>query len=73
MFINKLNQLYKPRRILYFTDADDSVIADFRNGKICDSVNRYADSFGTYDYPGIYYIKSLGKAVIGIEQYTLDI
>ena len=67
MFINKLNQLYKPRRILYYTDADDAVTADFRNGKICDKVSRYADSFGTYDYPGIYYIKSLGKAVIGIE------
>ena len=67
MFINKLNQLYKPGRILYYTDADDSVIADFRNGKICDAVSRYAGSFGAYDYPGIFYIKSLGKAVLGIE------
>ena len=33
MFINKLNQLYKPRRILYYTDVDDAVTADFRNGK----------------------------------------
>ena len=64
MFINKLNQLYKPGRILYYTDADDSAIADFRSGKISDSVNRYAGSFGAYDYPGIFYIKSLGKPLL---------
>ena len=67
MFINKLNQLYKPGRILYYTDADESAIADFRSGKISDLVTRYAGSFGAYDYPGIFYIKSLDKAVIGIE------
>ena len=58
MFINKLNQLYKPGRILYYTDADESAIADFRSGKISDLVTRYAGSFGAYDYPGIFYIKS---------------
>ena len=67
MFINKLNQLYKPKRILYYTDADDSALKDFYSGKISDETARYANAFGTYDYPGIFYIRSLGKAVIGIE------
>ena len=67
MFINKLNQLYKPDRILYYTDADDSALKDFYNGKIGDETARYTNAFGTYDYPGIFYIRSLGKAVIGIE------
>lgn len=67
MFINKLNQLYKPKRILYYTDADESALKDFYNGKIDDATARYTNSFGTYDYPGIFYIRSLGKAVIGIE------
>ena len=67
MFINKLNQLYKPKRILYYTDADESALKDFYNGKIDDATARYTNAFGTYDYPGIFYIRSLGKSVIGIE------
>ena len=67
MFINKLNQLYKPKRILYYVDADENALAAFYSGKIPDEAGRYANAFGTYDYPGIFYVKSLGRPVIGIE------
>jgi EAL domain-containing protein (putative c-di-GMP-specific phosphodiesterase class I)/GGDEF domain-containing protein len=67
MFINKLNQLYKPRRILYYVDADDTVIKDFYGEKVCNNVGRYANAFGTYDRPGVFYLPKLGKSVIGIE------
>ena len=67
MFINKLNQLHKPGRILYYIDASESVIRDFYNGKTPDEIERFANAFGTYDYPGIFYVKALGKPVIGIE------
>ena len=67
MFINKLNQLYKPKRIMYYVDADVNDIAAFYCGSIPEKVGRNTNKFGTYDYPGIFYVKSLGKPVIGIE------
>ena len=67
MFINKRNQLYKPKRILYYLEASDSDIEAFYNGIVCDKIKKYTDSFGAYDYPGIFFIHSLGKKVIGIE------
>ena len=53
MFINKLNQLYKPKRILYYIDASKEDIRAFYNGIIPPSVKKYSSAFGTYDYPGI--------------------
>lgn len=71
MFINKSNQLYKPKRILYYIDANDEIISDFYNGVINDEIKKYSNEFGTYDYPGIFYIKELKKLVLGIE-YRID-
>ena len=71
MFINKSNQLYKPKRILYYMEANDEIISDFYNGIIIDEINKYDNAFGTYDYPGLFYIKDLDKYVIGIE-YRLN-
>jgi len=67
MFKNKLNQLYKPKRILFYKDANEEEIADYYKGKIPSDIERYANSFGTYDYPGVFFIDSLKKEVIGIE------
>lgn len=67
MVINKRNQLYKPERILYYIEASDSDIEAFCNGVVCDKIKKYADSFGAYDYPGVFFIHPLGKKVIGIE------
>lgn len=67
MFINKLNQLYKPQRILYYTDASDKDTEAFFGGSIRGEIDRYANAFGTYDYPGVFYISSLDRPVIGIE------
>ncbi len=67
MFINKLNQLYKPERILYYTEASEEEIQDFYSGKIPEAVAKYSNAFGTYDYPGVFFIKELQKEVIGIE------
>ncbi len=72
MFINKLNQLYKPKRILYYLEAGEEDIRDFYNGKVRDEIERYNGAFGTYDYPGIFYISSLGAPVTGIEFRTDD-
>lgn len=67
MVINKRNQLYKPERILYYIEASDSDIEASCNGVVCDKIKKYADSFGAYDYPGVFFIHPLGKKVIGIE------
>ena len=76
MFINKLNQLYKPKRVLYYLDASDEDIKNFYGGSLSDEIGKYANAFGTYDYPGIFYISSDQpdspvKKVIGIE-FRLD-
>ena len=65
--MNKLNQVYKPERLLYYTDTTPETIRDFCNGIIPDNVAKYSGAFGSYDYPGAFYIKSLGIEVIGIE------
>ncbi len=68
MFINRLNQLYKPRRILYYIELPEEKIKAFYNGEICEEVGKYADAFGTYDYPGLFFVDALdNKEVIGIE------
>ncbi len=67
MFIKKWTQSYKPKRILYYVDADDDMIASFLREGSCDAVSKYAGAFGTYDYPGVFYLNSLEKNVIGVE------
>ena len=67
MFVNRLNQLYKPERVLYYLDATESDIADFYAGKFRQEIAEFSGAFGTYDIPGIFFIKELGKEVIGIE------
>ena len=67
MFINKLNQLYKPKRILFYTEATDEEIREFYEDKVPERVNRYSGAFGTYDYPGVFFVSSLEREVIGIE------
>lgn len=67
MFINKLNQLFKPSRILYYIDASPEEIQNFYAGHIPESLARYSNAFGTYDYPGVFFVEGLQKEVIGIE------
>ncbi|MCR4787148.1 MAG: EAL domain-containing protein [Lachnospiraceae bacterium] len=67
MFINKLNQLYKPKRTLYYIEASKEDILAFYEGVVPSSVEKYANAFGTYDYPGAFFVRSLQKEVIGIE------
>ena len=71
MFINKLNQLFKPSRILYYVDASPEEILAFYNGQIPQNINQFSNAFGTYDYPGIFFVDGLEKEVIGIE-YRAD-
>ena len=72
MFINKLNQLYKPNRILYYMDATAEQIQAFYNGTLPDEIAKYSNAFGTYDYPGVFFVKGLEKEVIGIEYREND-
>ena len=67
MIINKLNQLYKPKRVLYYTEASEDEIEAYFRGLVSESVAKYTNTFGSYDYPGVFYVASLGKEVIGIE------
>ena len=71
MFINKLNQLYKPKRLLYYVEADDNTVNDFFKGILPDGIDAFSNAFGVYDMPGVFYIKALGKRVIGTE-YRID-
>ncbi len=66
-FINKLNQLYKPERVLYYTETTDSEIEDYLDGRLSESIAGFANAFGTYDYPGLFYVKAFDRPVIGIE------
>ena len=67
MFINRLNQLYKPKRYLYYRKATEADKAAFAAGKISDDIAVYTNIFGSYDYPGLFYIDSIENEVIGIE------
>ncbi len=71
MFINKLNQLYKPKRILYYTEATKEEIQACYQGSVPESIAKYSNTFGTYDYPGVFFVQGLEKEVIGIE-YRAD-
>ena len=61
MFINKLNQLYKPKRTLYYMDASKEDIQSFYEGVIPSSIEKYANAFGTYDDPGVFCVRNLKK------------
>ena len=67
MFINKLNQLYKPKRILYYMEAGPEDVQAFYWGQLPASLAKYSDAFGTYDNAGLFYIKGLEKEVLGLE------
>ncbi len=67
MFINKLNQLYKPNRVLYYMDTTPEQIQAFYRGTLPEEIAKYSNAFGTYDYPGVFFVEGLNKEVIGIE------
>ncbi len=67
MFINKLNQLYKPRRVLYYKEITESDIAEYHSGKLDECFAPYINAYGTYDCPGVFYIDTMDTNVIGIE------
>ncbi|MBR3082792.1 MAG: EAL domain-containing protein [Clostridiales bacterium] len=67
MFINKLNQLYKPKRVLYYVPASAEDIDAFYNGEVKGEIAVLANTFGTYDSPGVFFLKDLQEPVIGIE------
>lgn len=67
MFVNKLNQLYRPDRVLYYMEADDDEICSFYKGNIPEKLDKYINAFGTYDHPGVFFVNSLDRKVIGIE------
>ena len=71
MFINKLNQLYKPKRVLYYLEASDEVIDAFYKGTVPAEVEKLSNAFGTYDFPGVFFLSQQKKEVIGIE-YRID-
>ena len=67
MFINKLNQLYRPKRILFYKEVTKEEKDAFYKGVVPECIGKYNGSFGTYDAPGVFLIDSLDEEVIGIE------
>ena len=67
MFINKLNQLYKPKRVLYYVPASEADINAFYEGTVKEEIARLTNGFGTYDQPGVFFLNSVEGPVIGIE------
>ena len=67
MIVNRLTQLYKPKRTLYYMDASKEDVLSFYKGVVPPLVEKHADAFGVYDYPGVFYVRHLQKEVIGIE------
>ena len=67
MFINKLNQLYKPKRVLYYVPATAEDIDAFYKGDVKGEIALLANAFGTYDSPGVFFLKNMAEPVIGIE------
>ena len=63
MFINKLNQLYKPKRILYYVEAGEAEVCDFYKGNVPEAVAKYANAFGTYDYKPSRYSNSCWESL----------
>jgi len=72
MFINKLNQLYKPKRVLYYVPASADDIDAFYKGDVKGEIAVLANAFGTYDSPGVFYLNGRSEPVIGIEFRTGD-
>ena len=64
-------QFYKPQRTLYYIDASEEDIRSFSKGVVPPSLEKYSNAFGTYDYPGVFFVQGLEKEVIGIE-YRAD-
>lgn len=70
MFINRLNQLYKPKRILYYIEAEKEDILPFCGGETKEKFEKiltYTNAFGTYDRPGLFYLNEKKTPVIGVE------
>lgn len=67
MFVNRLNQLYKPKRTLYYRVAGDDDRSLFEEGVMPSDFDVFTNEFGTYDYPGFFYLDSFKEQLIGIE------
>ena len=48
-------------------DATPQQIQNFYKGTVPTEVAGYSNAFGTYDYPGVFFVEGLEKEVIGIE------
>ncbi|MCR4928722.1 MAG: diguanylate cyclase, partial [Lachnospiraceae bacterium] len=52
---------------MFYKEASDEDIQAFYKGETDSDIFKYSNYFGTYDYPGLFYVDSLDKPVIGIE------
>ena len=67
MFVNKMTQLYKPKRVLFYRDIKHGEVEEILGGGGMSEFDKYKNAFGTYDAPGIFYIASKDEPVIGVE------
>ncbi|MBR3308260.1 MAG: EAL domain-containing protein [Lachnospiraceae bacterium] len=71
MYVNKLNQLFRPERVLYYREASEEDIALIGGGKKPGSAQACGGCFGAYDQTGIFFLKGYDKPVTGVE-YRMD-
>ncbi len=66
--------IYKPDRELYYIDASEEAVQDFYHGEIPEELKQYAGAFGTYDSPGLFWIRQGEETirVFGIEYRAGD-
>lgn len=64
----------KPDRELYYMDTTEQDIAEFYSGKMPEKIQQYEEAYGTYDCPGLFYIKNEEQElkVLGIEYRPND-
>ncbi|MBR6345532.1 MAG: EAL domain-containing protein [Lachnospiraceae bacterium] len=67
MFINKMNQLFKPKRRLYYSETTIEELREVNAGRFPERVAKYTNAFGTYDYPGVFMCPPFELPVLGIE------
>ncbi|MEE3473560.1 MAG: hypothetical protein VZR24_23275, partial [Butyrivibrio hungatei] len=72
MFINKLNQIYKPDRLLYYIPVTEDDIHAYPKGLIPEKVRAYSGAFGTYDYPEKVYCLATEPPLIAADAFGVQ-
>lgn len=66
MKVTSFLMVHRPERILcYLPNATEDILAKFANGECPESLKKYQDAYGTYDFVGFFDLPSYLQAEIG--------